>query len=300
MADTAPPAWWPDRNKSCFDTVGALRWHAQHWPCRSGSGCAPQALLLHGTGSGSFSWRHLAPLLAERFEVHAPDLPGHGWTQTPAHQSLSLPSVAAALDAWMKTRGIAPSLVVGHSAGAAIALRLVLDGMVSPALTVSINGAILPMQGPIGRLFLPIAKLLSTNPLVAPAFAAWASGPGAARRLLASTGSTLDAEGERCYAHLVADRTHAAGALRLMASWDLRPLEAELSRLSTPLLLIAALSDRTLPPSHALRVRDRLPLARLEQLPGLGHLAHEENAGAVGSAVLRAWVETRSASPVND
>jgi magnesium chelatase accessory protein len=254
---------------------------------------APQALLLHGTGSASFSWRHLAPLLAERFEVFAPDLPGHAYTQTPPTQALSLPAVAAALATWLHACDVAPALLVGHSAGAAIALRLALDGAASPSLIVAINGAILPLQGPIGRLFLPIARLLSTNPLVAPAFSAWASGPGAARRLLASTGSTIDSEGERCYAHLVADRTHAAGALRLMASWDLAPLEADVPQLRTPLLLLAALGDRTLPPSHAGRVRAILPRAQLVSLPGLGHLAHEEDAAAVLAPVARAWAAAR-------
>jgi len=39
--------------------------------------------------------------------------------------------------------------------------------------------------------------------------------------------------------------------------------------------------DRTLPPSHARRVAARLPQARLHSLPGLGHLAHEEDPQAV-------------------
>ncbi len=118
-----------------------------------------------------------------------------------------------------------PTLVVGHSAGAAIAMRMALDGLIAPALTVSIGGAILPLQGPIGRLFMPLARALTVNPFVPPAFAAMARLPSVARRLLASTGSRIDAEGERCYAHLMANATHAAGALRLMASWDLQPLD---------------------------------------------------------------------------
>ncbi|MFY9184272.1 alpha/beta fold hydrolase [Limnohabitans sp.] len=33
-------------------------------------------MLLHGTGSGNFSWRGLLPTLAQHFTVVAPDLPG--------------------------------------------------------------------------------------------------------------------------------------------------------------------------------------------------------------------------------
>ena len=290
-APPLPPDWWPHRERSRFTTVGALRWHAQHWPGPGGPRAAPLALLLHGTGSATHSWRDLAPRLAEHFEVVAPDLPGHAFTLTPASQALSLDAVAAALTEWLAVQGLRPALVVGHSAGAAIALRLALAHVVNPALVVSINGAILPLQGPVGRLFLPVARLLSGHSWVAPAFAAWASGAGAARRLLDGTGSRIDAAGERCYAHLVSRREHAAGALRLMASWDLAPLEAELPALVPPLLLITAQGDRTLPPSHAHRVRARLPSARVIEVPELGHLAHEEDAGAIAAMILDAWTE---------
>jgi magnesium chelatase accessory protein len=271
------PSWWPQREHSSFIDCSGLRWHVQRWSVRPK---APVALLLHGTGAGSFSWRHLAPRLADGYDVIAPDLPGHAFTATPQVQALDLPSVAAAVAQLLHTLRVVPSLVIGHSAGAAVALRMALDAGASAPI-VSINGAILPLQGPIGRMFLPIARVLAANPLVVPAFAAWAALPPVAKRLLDSTGSRIDAQGERCYAQLVADRAHAAGALRLMAAWDLAPLERELPALASPLLLVAAAGDRTLPPSHAQRVNALLPQAARVELPGLGHLAHEEDADAV-------------------
>ena len=51
-------------------------------------------LLLHGTGAATHSWRGLAPLLATHFTLIAPDLPGHGFTQTPSDPGLSLPGMA--------------------------------------------------------------------------------------------------------------------------------------------------------------------------------------------------------------
>ena len=41
---------------------------------RSGKG--PYLLLLHGLGANLFCWRFITPLLAKRFTVIAPDLPG--------------------------------------------------------------------------------------------------------------------------------------------------------------------------------------------------------------------------------
>lgn len=288
------PPWWPHALHSRRVDVGALGWHVQEWPRQAAQ--APVALLLHGTGAATHSWRHIAPRLAQRFRVVVPDLPGHAFTRTPAQQPLTLPAVAQAVGKLLSALRVRPSLVIGHSAGAAIAMRMVLDGLMAPTLTVSINGAILPLQGRIGRWFLPLARVLAINPLVPPAFAAWARLPSIARRLLDSTGSHIDPEGERCYAHLVSNATHAAGALRLMASWDLQPLAAALSGWRSPLLLIAGAEDRTLPFSHSQRVQVCVGDAwsRCVVLPGLGHLAHEEDARAVLEPV---WQRIDGAQP---
>jgi magnesium chelatase accessory protein len=271
------PLWWPHRDASSFVSSGALQWHVQRWGDRT----APVALLLHGTGAGTHSWRHLAPLLAQRFHVIAPDLPGHAFTQTPASQSLSLPAVATALAALLESLALRPALLIGHSAGAAIALEMVLGRLVAPAPVAAINGAVLPLQGPLGRWLMPLGRLMAANPVIAPAFAACAAWPSVTRRLLDSTGSRIDSLGERCYTHLLREPHHSAGALRLMAAWDLAPLEAKLPALRTPLLLLASDNDRTLPPEHAKRVAAQVPGAKCVRLPRLGHLAHEEDATAV-------------------
>jgi magnesium chelatase accessory protein len=281
MSERLPPDWWPHRTASESVAVGALGWHLQRWGDRG----APVALLLHGTGAGTHSWRHLAPLLAARFHVVAPDLPGHAFTHTPPAQALSLPAVAGVLAELLDVLALRPALVVGHSAGAAIALRMALDGRIAPARIASINGAILPLQGAVGRWLLPLARMMAANAFVAPMFAAWAALPSTTRRMLDSTGSRIDALGERCYAQLVRDPGHAAGALRLMASWDLAPLASELPSLSTPLLLISGDNDKTLSPAHADRVAQLVRRARCVRLPRLGHLAHEEDAGAVAAAL---------------
>jgi magnesium chelatase accessory protein len=272
------PAWWPHQAASRLDTLAGLRWHALDL-------APPQAsatvLLLHGTGASAHSWRHLAPLLATvGTRVLAPDLPGHGFTLTPRHQDLSLPGVAAAVRAWLHALQARPTMVIGHSAGAAVAVQMALGGALRVPI-VSLNGALLPLQSGVGRWFTPAARLLAANPLVAPGFAAWAAWPAATRRLLAGTGSRIDALGERCYRHLVSDARHAGGALRLMAAWDLEALQQQLPTLTTPLCLMVGLNDRMLPPSHAARVQALLPAAHRIDLPGLGHLAHEEDAACV-------------------
>ena len=123
--DDIVPAWWPHADRSGRHDAGALGWHVQQWrPNQS----APTALLLHGTGAATHTWRTVAPLLAPHFHVVAPDLPGHGYTHTPPRQALTLPAVAQAVGELLAALKLRPTLVIGHSAGAAVALRMVLDG----------------------------------------------------------------------------------------------------------------------------------------------------------------------------
>jgi magnesium chelatase accessory protein len=276
------------------ERIGAVRWRWLEWPGPAPD--APIALLLHGTGSSAGSWLALAPLLARRWHVVAPDLPGHaGSTVAPGHP-LTLPFMAQSLAALATARGWPQRVqwLVGHSAGAAIALQAVLDGTFAPSAgfggVVSLNGALLPLNGPVGRWFSPLARALAMQPLVPHLFAWHAQVPGVVERLLQGTGSRLPPAEVQHYRRLVTDAGHAAGALRMMAAWELEPLEAALPTLATrgvPLHLVVAEGDRMVPPSHAERVRALAPGARLHRLPALGHLAHEEDAAAVAALIER-------------
>ena len=183
-------------------------------------------------------------------------------------------------------------MVIGHSAGAAIGARMCLDEMISPKLLVSINGALLPLGGLAGQVFSPAAKLMAALPFVPTLFSWQASSPTVLQKLIDSTGSTLDAEGTALYGQLVRNPGHAAGALGMMANWDLPQLERDLPKLRTRLTLIVGSNDQTVTPRQAARLAARWPTSSaterlgLTTLPGLGHLAHEERPDLVASLVL--------------
>lgn len=270
---------WPNRESSRFVRACGFSWHVQSM------GAGPVLLLLHGTAAASHSFRALMPLLARRFTVVAPDLPGHGLTETPAAARLSLPGMAGAVRALLQVLEVRPALVAGHSAGAAVALRMVLDGAVAPRGVVGLNPALLPLSGVAGQLFSPLAKLLVGMPLLPGLFAWRARGPGVVGKLLADTGSRIDAEGVALYTRLISDRRHTAAALSMMAQWDLKPLVADLPRLAVPLLLLVGSGDRAVPPSQSEAVARLVPGARLQTMPGLGHLAHEEDPAGTEAAL---------------
>jgi magnesium chelatase accessory protein len=261
---------WPHHAFSRFVVADGLRWHVQVM------GRGPVVLLVHGTASSTHSWRALAPLLARHFTVVAPDLPGHGFSEPMPSSRVSLPGYAGALAGLVDRLELPPALVVGHSAGAAVLARMCLDRRIAPRALVSLNGALLPPSGWAGLFFLPTARLLTWNPLI-PHLVSWrAADPASVQRLIDSTGSTLDAEGAALYQRLVRSPQHVAATLAMMARWDLRPLVADLPRLSMPLVLVVGEADRTVSPFEARQVERLLPTARIVSLPALGHLAHEE------------------------
>jgi magnesium chelatase accessory protein len=270
------PSWqhdgrdWPNHEASRFVTAGGLRWHVQV------AGTGPDLLLLHGTAAATHSWRDVLPLLARDFRVIAPDLPGHGFTQAPPPARLSLPGMAGAVAELLRTIEASPQVVVGHSAGAAIALRLALDQRIAPREIVSFNGALLPLGERHAAFFTRAARMLVGLPFV-PSLMAWrASNRAVAERLLTDTGSRIAPRGVDLYARLFRHSGHLAAALGMMARWDLAPLLRDLPRLAPRLTLVVGSDDRAVPPAQAERIRQRLPAARLIVMRGLGHLAHEE------------------------
>ena len=138
---------------------------------------------------------------------------------------------------------------------------------------------------PMG-MFSVLARLCASTTLV-PRFVAWrASDQDSVRRLVASTGSTLDARGLELYGRLVRSPGHVTAVLDMMAAWRLDALQADLAQLAVPLTLIVNAGDRTVPASEAERVQRIVPGASVVRLPRLGHLSHEEDPVAMADLML--------------
>lgn len=271
---------WPLREASRFVRAAGLTWHVQEL------GQGPAVLLLHGTGASTHSWRGVAPRLAERFKVIALDLPGHAFTQAPPREFLSLFGMALAVNALLREMGATPALVVGHSAGAAIAARMSLDGHIAPHAIIGVNAALLPLHGLAGHVFSPLARLFARLPFVSRAFARHALDRAMVEGMIADTGSRLDRKGIDLYWRLAQQPSHIAAAFGMMAEWDLPRLERDLPRLPVPLVLVTGSNDRSIAPSQAERVGAILPRTQRASLRGLGHLAHEERPDLVCEVVL--------------
>ncbi|MEO0937420.1 MAG: alpha/beta fold hydrolase BchO [Pseudomonadota bacterium] len=265
------PETWPHAGVSRFVTGPVHRWHVQE------TGAGDDLLLLHGAGGSTHSFRHMIPLLAQSFRVIALDLPGHGFTKLGARHRSGLSQMATDITALARQEGWTPRAIVGHSSGAAVALRMARHDLSdTPPHVIGLNAALEEFSG-LARLLFPVmAKALSLLPGVSALFSGTASNPARVAALLEATGSKIDAAGVALYRDLVARRAHVDGTLMMMAQWNLRPLLADLPNHHAPVDFIVGSADTTVPPDVSKRAAQRMPYARIHCFEGLGHLSHEE------------------------
>jgi pimeloyl-ACP methyl ester carboxylesterase len=84
------------------------------------AGHGPTVILLHGYAETSRMWRPIIPVLAEKFTVIAPDLPGIGGSGIPADQ-IDMKTSANRIHALVRSLGVEKARVVGHDIGLMVA-----------------------------------------------------------------------------------------------------------------------------------------------------------------------------------
>lgn len=84
------------------------------------AGKGPALILLHGYAETSRMWRPIIPLLAERFRVVAPDLPGIGDSAIPP-DGLDMKNAAIRIHGLARSLGVEKARVVGHDIGLMVA-----------------------------------------------------------------------------------------------------------------------------------------------------------------------------------
>jgi 2-hydroxy-6-oxonona-2,4-dienedioate hydrolase len=109
--------------RSVYLQVDGCRLHARVATAAPG---APAVVLVHGWGVSGSYFIPAAERLAAEFAVYAPDLPGHGRSETPAWP-LDVAGLAQALIHWMDAVGIERAALVGHSLGCQVAVEAALQ-----------------------------------------------------------------------------------------------------------------------------------------------------------------------------
>lgn len=241
---------------------------------RAGSG--RPLLLIHGLLGYSFSWRFNIPALADIREVFAPDLLGTGFSDRPRDFDCSSETCAQRMLQLMSEVGAENFDLVGTSHGGGVAVMMAALApervgklvLVAPVNPWSKHGQWITriLATPFGRLAFgtvaPRATFMNNFWL--------ARMYGDPKRIAPGTL-------EGYMAPLKIDGIWDYG-LGVVTCWhhDLGKLSEAYPRIKSETLLMWGDSDPAVFVSSAQQILRRIPHARLETFPGVGHLPYEE------------------------
>jgi pimeloyl-ACP methyl ester carboxylesterase len=280
---TAVTDFEPDRAGDRLIRRRVARLHGHTVTYRTAGTAGPVLVLIHGVAGSSATWDPVLPLLAERFQVVAPDLLGHGESAKP-RGDYSLGAYASGVRDLLGLLRHDRVTVVGHSLGGGIAMqfayqfpdrcqRLVLVGSgglgreITPVLrAATIPGAevVLPLlahqrvRGALGAVGRHLSRLpfpVAVRP--------------AAREVARSWASFSDTQAAAAFVHTLRSVVDLRGQ-RVNASDRLYLTEG------VPTLLVWGGNDMFLPAKHALAAHQAMPGSRLELFEAAGHYPHQD------------------------
>ncbi|MDC4205690.1 MAG: alpha/beta fold hydrolase [Candidatus Manganitrophus sp.] len=252
------------------------------------TGAGPPLLFIHGLFDLLETWERLTPLLSDQFKLCAIDLPGFGKSPLPEEWRESLSGMIEAVVAFLDSKGIEKTSIVGSSMGGGIALgvagrhpervdKIVLInpyGFPSPPVAAEVArsrilGTLLPylLNKPVLRR---CARALFSRSLHDP-------------RLL------TDVLVERVITPFATlrQRRDLFRFLQGISTETMREIDALLPRIQQPVLILWGENDRWLTIDHAHRLRQRLPNSQLTTLSDCGHLPQMDKPKEVAEAVSR-------------
>jgi pimeloyl-ACP methyl ester carboxylesterase len=245
------------------------------------AGDGPVLLLLHGIGMDHRTWLPALPALSRHFTVIMPDLLGHGASDKP-RADYSIPGFANGMRDLLTVLGISRATVVGHSMGGGVAMQFAYQ---FPERT---ERVVLVSSGGLGRSVNPLLRVLSL-PLADKAMAA-ATLPGVRHvatgamqslhrsglpwtedfsALAEIYGEMADPDTRRAFLHVLRGVIDMHGQVVNMID------RAYLAR-DMPTMIVWGEKDIVIPVKHAWAAAQLLPGSRLEVLPHVGHVPHED------------------------
>jgi pimeloyl-ACP methyl ester carboxylesterase len=249
--------------------------------------------LIHGFAGSSYSWRELAPRLAQRgHAVLAVDLPGFGYSDRRNWPIDDGDGVWQVLDA---VRPGARWCLIGHSMGARVVAAAVSRKPERVDAVVYLGG------GPLGRGEPGLRQRATALLLRLPPIQRWVAVYADRTQFNAERFATLlgsaygrnptVAEIEGYLMPLQVEGT-AAAILNRMATARATVDEAAIARV--PTLLLWGAVDAWVPPRVAERTRERVPAFQLEMLAGAGHNPMETHIAETWE-VLDSWLASVAA-----
>ena len=275
------PSTWPNNQYSIHVETSFHKWHIQ----RLGKSGGKKILFIHGTGSSTHTWSDTIEFLLDDFEILLVDLPGHGFSKLPAPNQSSLQSIVHGSMELIEKISFLPDLIVGHSAGAAIAVLL--SEKIKPKCEIiCINAAFGEFPGLAGIMFPIFAKIIAVLPYSSDILAGLSKNSERTEKLIANTGSKIKSDRLEYYKVLFSDPDHVKGTLKLMAEWDISEFLQHLKNSNSNVNFLVGNLDKTVPINISKKWSQILPKSQYKEIEGAGHLVHEEMPHAISQLIL--------------
>ena len=264
----------PVPSHTAVTSAGSIAFHDE--------GEGPAVLLLHGFPASSWQWREFLPLLAARFRVIAPDLPGAGASVPAPGVALDLATQAAAMAELLTHLGVERTAVVAHGAGAGVAQLLALDHDGVDALVLMDAATLDAWPSPGVARARERLSVAPADPALAGALVRGAFEVGAMQR------SRLSDDVLATYAAAYDSGDGPERLARVLEGLDGRGLvgrEPELAAIEAPVLILWGEDDPVYPSQVGERLNEAMPSSTLALLPGCGHFLVEEAADTIGPLI---------------
>jgi pimeloyl-ACP methyl ester carboxylesterase len=242
-------------------------------------GSGKPLLLIHGFGASTFTWRHVAPALAETHRVIAVDLKGFGQSDKPFDARYSIYDQAELLAELIESKDLRDLTLIGHSFGGGVALLLALEEKQRLAGRISrlvlLDSIAYPQNIPVffRMLDVPLVSQLGVR-MVPPAVQT-----RVALKIAYFDDSKITPEEVEAYA---APLKTAAGkhaiihSARQIVPEDIATLSERYKTIELPTLIMWCDHDRIVPLEVGLKLRRTLPNSKLRLVEDCGHMPQEE------------------------
>lgn len=259
-----------------FVEAAGVSTHVETW----GPPAGEPLLLIHGASSHIGTWEPtIVPMLKNEFLITSYDRPGMGFTSERPRGSDTLAKQAAVAAGVIDQLGLKKPIVVAHSWGGAVALRLALDrpDLVGGLLLIAPVAYAWP--GGVDWHFHwssnPLVGGLFNNVLAQP-FAGAAVKEGMANAFRPSIPPDGWLEGARVAMAAEPGPLRANAEDMVAAKREVTAQQARYPEITVPVAILAGEGDGVVSSTiHALHLAQVLPNARIEVLRGVGHLPHE-------------------------
>ena len=216
-----------------------------------------------------------------------PDLPGHAFTLGAKLEDLTLDEIAHSLQLLIEQLGIeTPLIVVGHSAGAPLALRFAVGSSKPPKLVIALNPSFIPPPAVYTSFFGPLLGPITRSSTLSSLLASLSPSLGMVDKLLDSTNTILP-ETRRVYYRKLFERSeHVRGSMNFMAAADIHKVLVEANLYRGKLICVLGNQDAWIPVKPLEKIiLDYFPAAEIVKWEG-GHIMHELEPNKVAQLIL--------------